>query len=418
MPSLIRKRIGSRVNRKHRHVKTVSWQVQVPIGATPGGTIEYLRRTFPTQGEAKAFLDSKLEEKRSGGVVKPSEATLGAFLGEWLTATAASRRENTQQVYSDFADRYLKPLLGSRKLADLQPLAIQRAYQDLLNRPLSPRTVRYAHSILHNALDQAVKWRMLSVNPAKGVELPKPKPTRTMRPLDTAEAKRFLDACRARDDEGKPLHRLGVYFELAVDTGMRPSELLALRWRDLDLKARDVKVRHTLVRAKHGGPWLLAEPKTACGKRSIPVMPKTAESLGQWKHRQAEERMKAGDVWRGEHNPAHGFVFTTLTGEPLEIRNLSLRDLVNVAKAAGLAREIPPKTARRKPTYRSLITLYDLRHTCATLMLTAGVNPKVVSERLGHASVVITLNTYSHVLPTMQADATEKLGALLYGGGA
>ena len=108
-------------------------------------------------------------------------------------------------------------------------------------------------------------------------------------------------------------------------------------------------------------------------------------------------------------------MFTTRTGGPLEIRNVSLRDLVRVARVSGLAEEIPPKPPRKKSTYRSIISLYDLRHTCATLMLEAGVNPKVASERLGHSSVVITLDIYSHVLPTIQQDATDRIGAALYG---
>ncbi len=413
MPSLIRKREGKRTSKRTgKTVKTVSWMVQVPTGKNEKGQTEYLRRTFKLERDAKTYLEERIEEKRAGGVIKPSELTTAVYLRQWLEEARASLRENTAESYGRVIAEYLEPDLGRRKLCDLQPIAIQRVYRKLLERGLSARTVRYAHSILHNALSQAVKWRMLSANPAAGLELPKRKPVREMHPLDQPQAKLFLEVARVRDEKGKPVYRLGAFFELALTTGMRPSEIFGLRWPDVDLKTGMVRVRHALVRDKEG--WRLREPKTARGKRSIPLPPQTVEALQDWKRAQAEERMEAGSVWKGEGNPADGFVFTTLTGEPLDISNVAKRDLVGVAKAAGLAEEIPPKPPRKKPTYKSRVTLYDLRHTCATLMLAAGVNPKVASERLGHASVVITLDTYSHVLPTMQQDATEKLGNALY----
>jgi len=399
MPSLIRKRTSKATGK-------VSWQVQIPVGTKNDGSTDWYRRTFELRRDAKAHLDEKLRERgQPGGVVKPTEATVAAYLVEWLESVQHTVRENTHEVYSGMIRIYIEPLLGSRKLADLHPMAIQKAYADLLGRGLSSRTVRYCHSILRSALGQAVKWRMIPANPTEGVELPKHQPTREMRPLTAAESRRFLAAARKE--------RLGAFFELALVTGMRPSALFGLRWKDVDLGVGMIRVRHSLVRDKKG--WRLREPKTDRGKRSIPIPPQTAEVLQTWKVGQATERMEAGGAWKGDHNPANGFVFTTLTGGPLEIRNVSLRNLVRVARDAGLAEEIPPKPPRKKPTYRSLISLYDLRHTCATLMLEAGVNPKVASERLGHSSVVITLDTYSHVMPTMQRDATEKLAGALYG---
>lgn len=420
MPSLIRRRKSVVTSKKTgKPVERIRWHVQIPISRVNGKT-EYLRKTFDTQGEAKAFVADRLEERKTGGVVKPSEKTVEKYLEEWLEATASSRRENTQAAYRELIDRYLVPRLGERRLCDLTPLAIQRVYGELLDAKLSARTVRYVHSVLHNALDSAVQWRMLSVNPTAAVKLPKRKPTRTMRPLNEEEAKRFLTVCRARDEKGKLAHRLGVYFEVALVTGMRPSELFALHWRDVNLKAGAVTVRRSLVRTG-GGKWKLAETKTERGRRSIPIPLETVEALKEWKRRQAEERIAAGSAWTGASKPTEGLVFTGLQGQPLETRNLSLRDLARVAIDAGLAEELEPKPRRGKrgpkpkPRYRSLITLYDLRHTCATLMLAAGVNPKVASERLGHASVAFTLDVYSHVLPGMQESATKKLGGLLYG---
>lgn len=196
-------------------------------------------------------------------------------------------------------------------------------------------------------------------------------------------------------------------------TGMRPSELMGLKWPDVDLKKGEVQVRRVLVRDPDG--WYLRPPKTKRGTRTIPIPPAMVNTLSAWKKSQAEERMKAGPAWV-KNKKADGLVFTTATGEPLERRNLANRDFMKVLRAAGLVETIEPKRKGEKTRYKGLVRLYDLRHTCATLMLAAGVNPKVASERLGHASVVITLDTYSHVLPTMQADATEKIAGVLYGG--
>ncbi|HPA82084.1 MAG TPA: site-specific integrase [Thermoanaerobaculales bacterium] len=415
MPSLIRKRLGSRINRKGQRVETVSWQVQIPLGAGEDGRPEYLRESFKTQAEAKAFLDARREEGRAGGVIKPSDKRLSEYLPEWLDATRASIRENTADTYSRLIRLYLIPELGKRRLRDLTPLMVQNAYRRLLEKGLSARTVRFTASVLHSALDAAVRWRMLSRNAAAAAEKPKHRPTRAMRYLDQDEARRLLEACRARGEDGEPVQRLGVLFELLLVTAARPSEVLGLQWRDLDLKAGTVTIRHSLVRT--GAAWRLAEPKTTKGRRTIPLPEATIDSLREWKRRQAEERMNAGKEWKGAGKPGDGFAFTTaVTGLPVEIRNLSLRDLPRLAKAAGLATEIPPTAPRRKPTYKPTFSLYTLRHTAASLMLRSGINPKIVSERLGHATASFTMDVYVHSLPGMQAEATERYGALLYGG--
>lgn len=382
------------------------------MGVDEDGTPLYFRETFATQAEAKERLAEKLAERRDGGVVKPSTDTVRAFLKDWFAEAGASLRENTAESYERIIRRYLVPELGTRKLAGLQPLALQQAYRRLRERGLSSRTVRYAHAVLHRALEDAVKWRLLTKNPAAGLELPRRQPVRTMRPLTQEEAQRLLRAATARNAAGAPVHRLGTYFVLALVTGMRPSELCGLRWQDVSLDERVVRVRQTLVRDKQG--WRLREPKTTAGRRTIPIPAATVDELRSWQERQQQERDELKEAWTGPEDHDEWFVFTTRTGEPTDITNLTKRDLLSVARAAGFATEVTPKPPRKNSTWRADFTLYDLRHTCATLMITAGVNPKVASERLGHASVVITLDTYTHVLPTMQADATEKLGGLLY----
>lgn len=207
---------------------------------------------------------------------------------------------------------------------------------------LCGRPRRFAHAILHGALEQAVAWRLIERNRATGTALPRVS-TPEMRPLTPAEARRFLAAAR-----GHPLEAL---FVLAVTTGMHQGELLALRWRDLDWFARPIAVHHTLVRMN--GRWWLGEPKTAKSHRSIDLTDPTIEPLRAHHGRQAERPQVMGHA---------------LTDD----------DLIS-----------------------------------ATLQLTAGTNPKIVSEVLGDKEVAITLERYSHALPTLQAEAMGRLDAVL-----
>lgn len=261
----------------------------------------------------------------------------------------------------------------------------KRFYTSLQDRGLSARTIRYAHSVLASALTQAVKWRMAAQNPALLVELPRSS-RKEMAALSPVDATRFL-AEAARD-------HLGALFAFALATGLRPSEFMGLQWKDVELEKGIVTVCRTLVRRKGGG-WYYGEPKTPRSRRNIPLPTSMLRALIMHKRQQAETRLKAGAEYQN-----NDLVFATGDGTPLLLRNIIRRHFRPILKRAGL-----PETLR----------LYDLRHTCATLMLSAGVHPKVASERLGHSSVTLTMDVYSHVLPSMQQDATEKLESILFG---
>jgi integrase len=254
----------------------------------------------------------------------------------------------------------------------------------MLEAGLSARTVRYTHAVLSSALKQAVKWRMISQNPASYVDLPRLKKTE-MKSFSPEEAERFLEAASRE--------RWGTLWAVALTTGLRPGEYLALRWPDVDLKAGTVTVRRALVRRKDGS-WGFEEPKTARSRRTVPLPPSAVKALAEHKRKQAEERLAKGPAYKNQ-----GLVFATSTGQPLDQINLLRRHFKPILKAAEL-----PTTFR----------MYDLRHSCATLLLAAGENPKVVSERLGHASVALTLDIYSHVLPSMQQQAAERLEGMLF----
>lgn len=249
---------------------------------------------------------------------------------------------------------------------------------------LSPRTVRQAHAVLHSALDQALKWGMVLRNVTELVELPR-QTKREMHCLSPEEARRFLEAAKGT--------RWEALFSLMLTTGLRPGEALGLRWTDVDLDNSRLHVQRTLVRVPGQRGWRLEEPKTNRSRRVVPLPKNVVQDLKAHRKRQLEEKLRATDYID------HGFVFAASNGEPLSERNL-VRSFKPLLNKAGL------------PDIR----LYDLRHTCATLLLSAGENPKIVSERLGHASVTLTLDTYSHVLPTIQEAATRKLEDMLFRG--
>jgi len=347
--------------------------------------------------EAAAKRDEALR-MTSLGMVNDPGLTVGELLERWLTDVAALKlRPSSLERYRGIVRGQLTPALGRVPLQSLTPQHIARAYAELaaprevtvshararrtMNRTRSAASLRYAHAILHGALQQAVGWRLIERNPAVGAALPR-RSRPEMRPLTPDEARRLLDA--ARD------HSLEALFVLALTTGMRQGELLGLRWRDVDWTTRRVAVHHTLVRLH--GRWWLGEPKTAKSERSIDLTDPTIDVLRSHRARQAERMLALGHALTDDD-----LIFCDASGEPLWGRHVTTLSLKGLLRDAGL----PP------------IRFHDLRHTFATLQLTAGTNPKIVSEVLGHKEVAITLDRYSHALPTLQAEAMSRLDAVL-----
>jgi integrase len=224
---------------------------------------------------------------------------------------------------------------------------------------------------------------MIARNPAAVVTPPRAA-RHEIRPLTPEQARVLLAVC-----EGE---RLGALYVLALTTGMRRGELLGLRWADVDLVARVLGVRSTLYRAE--GRLVLAEPKTARSRRLIHLAPEAVAALRAHRDRQLQERLQLGPAW-----DAHDLVFANELGRPIEAQNMIRRSFYPLLERAGLPR----------------IRFHDLRHSTATLLLTSGVHPKVVSEILGHATIGITLDTYSHVLPAMHREAVGAMSSLLSG---
>jgi integrase len=306
------------------------------------------------------------------------------FVTRWLRDYAKPAvRETTYLSYAELLHNHVLPTLGAVALDELRPADLQELYALLLisgradgNGGLSPRTVRYIHSIVREALGHAVKWRLLRTNPALDADPPRQnhKPVSAWTPKD---ASAFLAALRG--------DRLYPLYLLALTTGMRRGELLGLRWQDVDLEYGHISIRQARVRV--GGKAMDSETKTG-RVRLVAIGEAVCQALEAHRDRQRAEEAVHG------HSP--GYVFTTSRGTPYSPRNVS-RHFENCVPKLGLPR----------------IRFHDLRHTLATMMLAAGQHPKVVAEMLGHSQVRITLETYTHVLPSIQRGAAEKAEELL-----
>lgn len=361
--------------------------VRVFLGRDKDGKRRYHNKTIHgTKKDAQRYLTAVLRERDLGTFAEPTRMTLDEYLDKWLEAAVKPRvQTRTYDDHEAILKRYVREPLGLKKLHQITSIEIQNLYSSMMQKGLSPRTVRYLHAVLHDALDQAVTWGLIPKNPAarKLVDLPRQE-RREMQAMSPEQAKRFLQA--AKKDPWYPL------FLLALTTGMRPEEYLALQWKDISFETATASVCRALIRRGKG--WRFEEPKTARSRRSVKLSPTLVQALQAHKKRQAAQRLKAGATYQNLD-----LVFAGEGGLPLHASNLTRRHFKPILEKAGL-----PSTFR----------LYDPRHTCATLLLAAGENPKVVSELLGHSTVRLTLDTYSHVLPDMQKGAVEKMEAMLF----
>jgi len=232
-------------------------------------------------------LNKVLRERDIGTFVEPSKETLSEYMDKWLeTAVKARVREKTYLDYKDRVRLYIKPALGELKLHEVAPEKIQELYTKMLDDGLSPRTVRYAHTILRNALQQALKWGKLYRNPADLVDLPRQK-KEEMKVLSPEQAAQFMDA--AAYSPWKAL------FSLLLASGMRPGEALGLKWSDIDFDGKRVTINRSLTRTK-GKSWVLEEPKTARSRRTIPIPSTVMNDLKEHRAEQAAVKLKKNNI--------------------------------------------------------------------------------------------------------------------------
>jgi integrase len=354
------------------------WQAVVTL---PTGKRKYYYAK--TQAEASAARTKALYELARGMPIVAEKQTLEGYLAIWMESVAHDRAPRTFARYQQMIAALPQAILHTR-LAKLTPHQLQALYAAKLAQGWAPGTVRYLHAVLHCALDEAFRLGLVPRNVADLARPPKPARTE-MQVLSPEEARTLL---AAMDGD-----RLEALYVVALTTGMRLGELLALRWVDVDLHggAPAVHVRATL-RYRNARTYFFDPPKTRKSRRRIALSTTAVAALRSHRARQLEERLAAGFAWREED-----LVFCAPDGGPLSGTHLVQDRFVPSLARAGLPR----------------IRFHDLRHTAATLLLRGGVHPKVVSEMLGHTTVAMTLDRYSHVLPDMQEAATAVMDRLL-----
>lgn len=382
-----------------------------PVGAPKRRQVR--QRGFKTKREALEELQKLQDQARTGGYVQPSKQTLGAFLSEWIETIRPTIRPSTWASYERNLRVHVIPRIGDFPLQGIDPGTIARLYAALLvdghrgvngyakpsdestnARPagLSPRTVSYIGTILHRALGDAVQWGRLARNPADAVKRPKvPSASSTVVAWDAATLGDFLARSQTYRGKGGHPDRYYALWLLLATTGLRRGEALGLRWSDVDLNARVLSVSQTMIAIEH--EQAIGTPKTAAGARGIELDNATVSTLREHRRAQLEERLLMGAGFTD-----HGFVFCLPDGQPYHPERVSTEFDRRVKKWA-----LPR------------VTLHGLRHTWATLALRGGVHPKVVQERLGHSTIGVTLNTYSHVSVGMQREAAETVAGLIFG---
>jgi len=335
-----------------------------------------------TKKDAEKRLLELLCQLDTGAFVTPGKSTVAEYMSRWLEDYARlNLTPRTAERYAGIIKGHFANDLGNIPLVQLKPQHIQKHYTDKLNSGLSARTVRYHHAILHVALKTAVKWGLLSRNPADAVDPPKIRPVE-MRTWDEDEANRFLESIKDT--------RYYELFYLALATGMRRGELLALRWCDVDLLQCQVSVNRSLHHLKNGS-YIFSEPKSAKSRRTIALSPKATILLREYKLKREAEYTILGIALKDSD-----LVFSHVDGSPLRPNTIT-RAWPDLAARAGV----------------KVIRLHDARHTHASLMLKQGIHPNIVQERLGHASIAMTLDTYSHVAPGLQAAAAARFDELI-----
>ncbi|MBA3369092.1 MAG: site-specific integrase [Geodermatophilaceae bacterium] len=373
-----------------------SWSVVVDTGNDPltGRRRQRWHGGHRTKRDAEAALAEIVGSVNKGAYVPKSRQTLAEFTADWLAAIEPTLRPATSYSYARNLRLHVLPYLGATPLAGIDAGALNGLYAALLAEGrkdsegggLSPRSVRYVHTIAHRLFKDAVRWGRLARNPADAADPPRGTSSGSpdMVTWTAGELARFLDGARTTD-------RYWAAYLLLATTGMRRGEALGLRWADLDLTACRATIRQTVVTVNHEVQF--GTPKTAKGRRSVSLDAVTVAGLREHRKAQAAERLLIGAGWRD-----HDLVFAKVDGTPLHPERFS-REFTRRSARLGL----PP------------IRLHDLRHGWATMALAAGVHPKVVQERLGHASISITLDTYSHVSPALHGEAAETVAALVFG---
>lgn len=335
---------------------------------------------YKTKKEAQADVAKKITELNEGTFVEPSKITLKDYLVQWLEIKKMCVEKSTFSSYSSNITYHIIPSIGMIALHKLNVIHIQKCYKSALDNGVSNNSILLLHRILKTALNLAVKQNIISRNPADFVEIPKKEKT-SIQTWTEEEVKRFL----LHSQES----RYHIAYLIAITTGMRLGEVLGLRWQDVDFRNHTVTINQTVG----GDDKVKNTAKTNASKRTIPVPVETIEAIKKHRIQINKEKLRMGSAYQD-------------------------LDLINCNESGGVLKRDP----FRRKFYKEInnakvkkIKIHDLRHTHATILLKQGVNPKIISERLGHTDISLTLRVYSHVLPNMQEEAVKNFGKSIFG---
>lgn len=337
-----------------------------------------------TKAEVRKKLTKAMAQRDTGIVFDADNLNVEEYLERWLKNSVKDNvAHRTFHNYRSQVRLHITPVLGRVKLKSLSPAHIQGLYRRKLDSGLSSSSVRYIHAVLHRALKQAVKWDLVPRNACEAVDAPRPV-KKEGKTLTAEQARALLHAARGE--------RFEALYVMALTCGLREGELLGLRWEDVDTEAMTLRVCRQLQRMRDGSGLAFVPTKNKKG-RVIDLDPSSLEALRSHRKRQSEEKLLVGSLYQDR-----GLIFATHVGTPLEASNVVNRSFKPLLKKAGLPN----------------IRFHDLRHTCASLLLSKGIDAKVTQERLGHADIAMTMNTYSHLIPGMQKEAARAIEGLLF----
>lgn len=352
----------------------------IRVSKGTGKSRRYINETFDgTRKDAKDRA-RELEDMIASGNSIRATSKFEDYFKSWITAVTPKLAPRTLDGYEGYINRYAVQQLGPMKLSEIRTFHIQTV-EDAVRK--SPTTVRNLHAALRACFSYAVRGGLIAKNPCKNVDLPRKARNREMTVLSIEQAAVFDRVCSEMPN--------GLVFQFALETGMRPEEYLALRWRDVH--GTEVSVRQAVQFNRKGGGYYFKDVKTGRSRRRVPISEHMRARLAKHRTEQLEHRLAMKGTWFD-----HDLIFANMIGRPHPLNNLTRRYLAPILE---------------KCAFGTHFTLYSLRHSCATILLMLGENPKVVADRLGHSSVVMTLDTYSHVLPHIQDNATEKIANVM-----
>ena len=360
-----------------------SWTIVVDLGLKANGKRNQKWKSIKgTKKEAEALLARMLTELEDGVYIDAKKTSVSDYLDKWIASIKGSVSSTTYERYKQLCDKHLKPTIGNIALNKLQAIRISELYSNAIESGridgkggLSKQTVLHMHRVFKRALSQAVKWGLLSRNPCDAVDNI-PKPNKKERLTFTTEGTLSL----LEQLNGNPLY-LPVL--IAVTTGMRRGEILGLRWKDINLDKKRLYIRQIVIETRENGIEV-KQPKTDSSSRTIALPQMAIEAIKKYRVEQAELCLQLGKGLTPE-----SMLFDEYSG--LNVPNRITVNFRSFIKSHGFKH----------------VTFHDLRHTHATHLLEQNIHPKIVSERLGHSTIALTMNTYSHVMPNMQEEAAN-----------